>query len=210
MRPDRIAGDRARPNGNGKDADRPRARLGGGAGGQRLIGVEHKQVCAVHGDSKRIDARRVHGVLRIDLAVVADDELDDGIVVLVHHVEIGVVGRHGLSHRIPAAGRKRRGGDVAHGAGFGVDLKNVKLPVAVGSRSLGTGHEDDIHGKRLTGGHQSSHQEAGRGDQQKLARFVELHAHLSSANRNPVRKNLVWNRTPRRPWISLARHSATF
>ena len=37
--------------------------------------------------AKRKDSRRVHGVLRINLAVASDGELHDRVVVLVHNVE---------------------------------------------------------------------------------------------------------------------------
>jgi hypothetical protein len=69
---------------------------------------------------------------------------------------------------------------VAHIARLRVDLENVNLAIAICACGFGTGYEDKVHGKRATSGHKSGHQQTGRGDQQELARFVELHAHLSS------------------------------
>src|ERR1039458_4822704 len=136
-RSERVAGRRAGGGGNGKDGYRARARVRGGAGGQGLVGIDYEQVHSAHGDGQGVDSRRIHGVLRIEFSVVADDELDDGVVVLIDHIEVRVVGGDGFGHGVATAGRKGRGGNLAHKAGLRVDLEDVDLAVVVWSRGLG-------------------------------------------------------------------------
>ena len=108
---------------------------------------------------------RIHGVLRIDLAVAADHELDDRVVVLVDDVEVGVVGRNRFGHGIASAGWERRSGNLAHAARFGVDFEDVDLAVVIRARRLGAGHVDEIHGECAAGGEKSGCQQAHRGGQ---------------------------------------------
>ena len=164
---------------------------------------------------QREDARRIDGVEGVELAVVADDELYNVVVVLVHDKEICVVSGDGFSNRVAPLGGKGRGGNLAHAAGLRVDLEDVDFAVVVGAGGFGTGNKDEVDGKSLSelgaGRQKRGHQQTGRGDQQQLARFVELHAHLSSRAPNiGSLKNQVWNRIPKRPGKSRARHPATF
>jgi hypothetical protein len=64
------------------------------------------EVCSAYSHSQRINAGSIHGVLRIDFAVVPDDELSYGIIVLVYHIEIAQVSGDSLSHRVATPGRK--------------------------------------------------------------------------------------------------------
>jgi hypothetical protein len=179
----------------GSTADRAGAGRRGGAGGQRLIGIHHEEIGSVHGSGHGIDAGCIDGVLRIDLAVVADDELDDAVVVLVDHVEVELVGGDGFGHRIASAGGKRRGGNLAHEAGLGVDLEDVDLAVVVGSRGLGTGHEDKSTVSVPQAVTRPAANRLAAETSSELARFVELHAHLSSRAQWTGPKKPVWNRT---------------
>ena len=94
--------------------------------------------------------------------------------------------------------------------GFGVDLKNIDFAEVVGARSPCAGDINKVHSQRGAGGQEAGRYEAGRGDQQQLARFVELHAHLSSTGRNhrPL-KTRFGIESQRAHWRS-AWHPATF
>jgi hypothetical protein len=89
---ERIAGRRSGGHGNWQDGDGARARCSGGATGQWLVGVQNEKVQAVDGHGDRVNPRSIDGVLGIDFTVVANDELDNGVVVVIHDIEVGVVG----------------------------------------------------------------------------------------------------------------------
>jgi len=173
------------------------------AGGPIATGVE--PLAAVSGKTpidpeQGKNSRCVDGVVGVELAVGANAELHNGVVVLIDDKEATVIDGDGLSHGIAPLGRKRRGGNLAHAAGLGVDFKDVDLAVVVGAGCLGAGHVHEVNGQGLrqlgTGSDERGRQQAGRADQQELARFIELHAHLSLTQpaRRPQKKSRTKNR----------------
>src|SRR5580698_802945 len=110
-----------------KDANRTGAGVGSGTYRKRLISIEHEKVGLIRSHRQRIDSRRVLRVEGIELSVAAYDELDDAVVILVGNEEVLVVGRDGFSNGVAPGRWKRRGGNLAHAAGLGVDLKDIDL-----------------------------------------------------------------------------------
>ena len=64
------------------------ARRGRRACGERLIGICHKEMGAVDSGGDGEDAGSIYCGCRVELSVVSDDELDDGVVVAVDDIEI--------------------------------------------------------------------------------------------------------------------------
>ena len=156
---------------------------GGLAGRGGCVVIEHIEGGAggIESDGDGFGAGCVDGLQRIQLAVGADRELDDGVVVVIGDEEIQAVGRCHLIDRIAAAGGIRGVGDLEKSPGFGVDLVDIDL---AGTLEV-AGDVEKVDGVAGAAGEDQQRQSrGGRGGQEPRAKLPELHIPKSCAHQS--------------------------
>ena len=157
-----------------------------------------------------LGAGRGVGVAEGELAVGADGELRDVVAAVIGDVEILAVGRSDFGDGIGALGGDGRAGDLADGAGLGVDVIGADLAVAAGAGAVGGDKEivDGVAGAAR--GDAGAECQRGCDGQQSLTDFRQLHAVPSSLAgtsfhskiRRAGRRNAVRRKNSCEPLIS--------